>query len=141
VCRVKENFNHTLHTPDNIHLNSLTYFVISLGINLQKESITNKQLLEKLITELQIKTEEYKKYIHNLDYIKEQNNQILKEIKDIRKNTSQNLEVTSDIDKITNVINNLSLDDIKINRKHKSYKHWQPKANLETEQSKSTKDE
>lgn len=126
ICRIKDNCKHSLHT-DNPHLNALTDLVINLGYNLQKDSIINKQLLEKI----SVYTEEFKKYSQNLDYIKDQNNQILKELKRscLEKQTENihNNNIQIEVDKITDAINKLNIEDIKIIKKPTPYKHWQPR--------------
>lgn len=128
-CRFKEKHNHSLHS-DNIHLNAITDLVINLGYNLQKESIRKQAILEKILDIKHKEIEERRLIITNIDYIKEQNNQIIKELKEVRKNKEKitNVgEINSDIDKITEAINKLSIEDLKINRKPKPYKHWSPR--------------
>jgi hypothetical protein len=97
--------------------------VISLGDNIHKEAFNNKQQLDKIL-------EEVKKYTTNQDYIKEQNNQLIKEIRDIKiaiiRQPQDNIQ--EDIDKLTGAINKLNISDIKIEKKKpKPYTHWQPR--------------
>lgn len=119
ACRISDDFKHILHSEDN-HLNSITDLIINLGINLQKEINYNKQQLEKSLEEL-------RKYTENLDYIKDQQQQILLEIKQINKGKSGiNHSLQSDnIDKLTETLKNLKINETKI--KPTPYKHWQPR--------------
>lgn len=87
TCRFKNKFKHSLHT-NNIHLNGITDLIINLGLNLEKESKYSHNTLEKLerlVNYTYKKTELISKLTENLGYLKEQNNQIIKELKEIRK--------------------------------------------------------
>lgn len=81
-----------MHT-ENIHLNGITDLIINLGVSLEKESRYNHNALERLVNYTNKKTDLLNKLIENLGYIKEQNNQIIKELKEIKKNIPSKQEI------------------------------------------------
>ena len=122
ICRIKDdNFEHSLHTRDP-HQNALTDLIISLGSNLQKELIGHIQILERILAEI-------KKYTNNLEYIKEQNNTIIQDLKNIkidRKDKQANY-TQNNLDSIINALDKLSINDTKVTKKPTPYTHWQPR--------------
>lgn len=127
TCRLKELHNkHSLHT-ESAHLNAITDLLINLGLSLQKESLDNKQKIDKIQKNLETNIIEIKRLSENLDYFKNQNELIIKTLKNLEKIKIDKEETAKDIDKITEAINKLSLEDIKLNRQPKPYKHWEPR--------------
>lgn len=131
ACRFPKNYKHLLHS-ENIHLNGITDLILSLGLNLEHEVIKNNQSLSTIHSTIEKKTELLNKLTENLDYIRSQNNQIISELKEIRKSLAgtevkQQIHTAikeEDLDKLVS-----GLDKFKITKKPKitPYKHWLPR--------------
>ena len=125
TCRVSNTVQHSLHT-ENQHLNGITDLILNLGINLQKQITIINSSLQKIQTTLDKKKESLHTLSDNLTYIKEQNNQILVELRQVH-TKEQHVTTQKDIDKISEALNKLNISDIRIEKTPKPYNHWQPR--------------
>lgn len=132
ACRFTTGYKHLLHS-ENPHLNGFTDLILNLGENLEKESSKYKHHIEQTYNVVDNTTKLLKELIDNLEYIKEQNNQIINEFKKIKKELSDKKEITQNIksaikeDDLEKIIRGISKLNIGEKPKITPYKHWAPR--------------
>ena len=101
ICYFQNTYKHILHSKEDKNYNSLIDLVISLGESLEKHKENNSRIIENLLESIKNKNKVIKTLVENQDYLKEQNNKIIKRIKYLEELKQLKIEHKINTEKIT----------------------------------------